>query len=89
MKLNTYIGKFTVIRAEACTDNTKVKLTGHNKRNSHRYKHQATDQAAKRIETDAQIKVRRLNDRRVQRLDSKLSKGKISLADYKAKLAEL
>ena len=87
MQLYTYIGKFKVSSGSANIDAKKVKLTSHNKRNSHRYKHQATEQASKRIKTDSEVKAIRLNNRKVKRLDSKLAKGKICLAEYRQALA--
>lgn len=89
MQLHTYIKPFKVVYSVANIDNDKVKLTSFNKRNSHRYKHQATDKMAKRVKTESELKVARLNERKVKRLDAKLAKGKISLEEYKSQLAAI
>ena len=89
MQLNLYQSKFKVVYSTIDIRAKKVKLTGFNKLNAHRYKHQATEQMAKVIKTDAEIKVKRLNDRKVQRLEAKLSKGKITLEEYRIGLAQL
>lgn len=89
MDLHIYQSAFKVVYKEANIDAKKVKLTSFNKRNSHRYKHQATEQMAKRIKTQSQLKVARLNERKVKRLDAKLAKGKICIEEYKQALAQL
>ena len=89
IQLHTYIGKFKVLTSEFNDEPSKVKLTGFNKLNSNRYKNQATEKMARLIKTDSEVKVARLNNRQVQRLDAKLAKGLISLDGYRLAMARI
>ena len=89
--MKTYIYKkaFKILHQDCSEAADKVKLSGYNVKAAHNRKHSATNRMATIIKTDSEVKVQRLNERKIKRLEAKLAKGAINVIEYREKLAAL